>query len=382
MERPAVRGRRQTLTSSPRIFARLVFGALVAGSLVSGVAGGLWRLGVALPDPLSFPWTGQVLLVHAALMICGFLGTVIGLERAVAVKHPAAFFAPLASGFGALCLILGRQAVGAWLGAAAALSFLAVNAVLVRRQRAAHTLLLFVGAAAWLVGNLLFAAGRDGAAVFPWWFAFLIMTIAAERLEMTRLMRQRPGANVALHAVLSLLLFGAACSGVAPRIGGLVYGTALVLLALWLVCLDVARRTAFAHGISRYMAICLLGGYAWLAVAGAAWATTALGWPTRDAALHALGLGFVLSMMMGHAPVVLPAIARVKLQFGAFFYLPPAALHLSLLTRLVMGFFSQPLRAAGASLNAATIGFFAVTMAGAAVAWRFQHGVARARKTR
>ena len=380
-ERPAVRARRWAPASRTWIFARVVFGALVTVSLVAGVAGGLWRLGVAVPDPLSFAWTGQVLLVHAALMICGFLGTVIGIERAVAVKHRAAFLAPLASGSGALCLVLGQQAAGAWLGVAAAVSFLAVNAVVVRRQHAAHTLLLLVGAAAWVTGNVLFALGHGGNAVFPWWFAFLVMTIAAERLEMTRLMRRRPSASVTLHVVLSLLLAGAAWSGVAPRAGGLVYGTALVLLAAWLVTFDVARRTVFAHGISRYMAVCLLGGYAWLGVAGVAWATTALGWATRDAALHALGLGFVVSMMMGHAPVVLPAIARVKLQFGAFFYLPLAALHLSLLMRLVLGTFSEPLRAAGASFNAATIGFFAATVAGAAVAWRLQHGAAGARKT-
>ena len=87
----------------------------------------------------------------------------------------------------------------------------------------------------------------------------------------------------------------------------------------------------FAEGLARYMAVCLLGGYAWLAVGGIAWAATALGLPARDVALHALGLGFVVSMMMGHAPVILPAIARVKLLFGFFFYLPLAALHLSLL---------------------------------------------------
>ncbi|MEP6721215.1 MAG: hypothetical protein ABJA77_07215 [Variovorax sp.] len=379
-ERLFVRGRNRASASSIWIFTRVVFGALVGVSLVGGVAGGLWRLGVALPDPLSFAWTGQVLMVHAALMICGFLGTVIGIERAVAIKHRAALLAPLASGAGALCLVLGQQAAGAWLGVAAAVAFLAVNAVVVRRQRAAHTLLLLVGAAAWLMGNVLFALGHDGNAVFPWWFAFLVMTIAAERLEMTRLMRRRPGASATLHAVLSLLLAGAAWSGVAPRAGGLVYGTALVLLAAWLATFDVARRTVFAHGISRYMAICLLGGYAWLAVAGGAWAMTALGWAGRDAALHALGLGFVVSMMMGHAPVVLPAIARVKLQFGALFYLPLAALHLSLLMRLVLGPFSEPLRAAGAAFNAATIGFFAATVAGAAVAWRFHHGAPGVRK--
>jgi len=128
------------------------------------------------------------------------------------------------------------------------------------------------------------------------------------------------------------------------------------------------------------MAVCLLGGYAWLAVAGAAWAGTALGWPVRDVALHALGLGFIVSMMMGHAPVILPAIARVKLQFGAFFYLPLAALHLSLALRLGWGAVDAAQRAAGASLNAAAIALFAVTVAGAAATWRIQHGAEGARE--
>jgi hypothetical protein len=381
-EHLAIAGRHRPPAPRTRIVARLLFAALVALSLAGGVAGGLWRLGVAVPDPLTFDHAGQVMLVHASLMICGFLGTVIGIERAVAVKHRAAFLAPLASGSGALCLLLGQQALGAWLGVAAALLFLAVNAAVVRRQPAAHTLLLLAGAAAWVAGSVLFALGQGGSAVFPWWFAFLIMTIAAERLEMTRLMRRRPAANLMLHAVLALLLAGAAWAGAAPRAGGLAYGTALVLLAAWLAGFDVARRTVFAHGLSRYMAICLLGGYAWLAVAGVAWIAMALGGATRDAALHALGLGFVFSMMMGHASVVLPSIARVKLQFGSFFYLPLAALHLSLLVRLALGSFGEPLRAAGASFNAATIGFFAATVAGAAVAWRLQHGAAGARKTR
>jgi len=48
--------------------------------------------------------------------------------------------------------------------------------------------------------------------------------------------------------------------------------------------------------------------------------------------------------------------------------------------RLVRGSFSDPLRAAGASLNAAAIVFFAVTVAGAAIAWRIQHGAEGARK--
>ncbi|MEO8022946.1 hypothetical protein [Polaromonas sp.] len=364
---------RQTVPRWITLAIRPLLLGLVALSLLAGIAGGLLRAGVALPAMAHSAWPGHAALAHAALMICGFLGTVIGIERAVAVKLRAAFLAPLASGAGAVFLLLGQFELGAWLIVAAAIVFTAVNVVIVGRQRAAHTWLLLVAAGAWLAGNLLFATNQGVVATLPWWFAFLVMTIAAERLEMTRLMRRRPGAELSLQVVLATLLGGAAWSTLAPTAGGLLYGTALVLLALWLAVFDIARYTVRAHGLSRYMAVCLLGGYAWLAVAGAAWAATALGLPLRDAALHALGLGFIVSMMMGHAPVILPAIARIKLQFGAFFYVPLAMLHLSLLLRLGAGVMGNPLRSTGALLNAAAIALFAATIAGAAVAWRIQH---------
>ena len=354
---------------------------LVALALLAGISGGLARLDVALPATADAAWLSRAALAHAALMICGFLGTVIGIERAVAVKLRAAFVAPFVTGLGAACLLFGYSAAGAWLGVLAAAAFCAVNLVVLQRQRAAHTALLLVGALAWLIGNLLFAAGQDSTAVLPWWFAFLLLTIAAERLEMTRLMRRRPGAQGSLYAILSALLMGAGLSALSPVSGGVMFGTALALLALWLIGFDIARRTVFAHGLSRYMALCLLGGYGWLALAGVAWTATALGWPARDAALHALGLGFIVSMMMGHAPVILPAVARVKLQFGLFFYVPLAALHLSLIVRLGFGLSGGPLRAAGATLNAAAIALFAATVVGAAVAWRIQHGAASATQT-
>jgi hypothetical protein len=345
---------------------------LVAVSLVSGVLGGLARYGVA---PSSFngnAWLSHALLWHAGLMVCGFLGTVIGIERAVAVKHPAAFLAPAASATGGLMLVLGRGGAGAALLVSASVLFVAVNVVVVRRQQAAHTLLLLLSSITWLAGNLLFLAGRGGGAAIACWFAFLVMTIAAERLEMTRLMRRRPAATGMLVAVLAWMLVGAASTALWPVFGGVVYGASLVMLAAWLGVFDIARRTVFARGLSRYMAVCLIAGYGWLAIAGAAWAATAVGLPLRDAALHALGLGFVFSMIMGHAPVILPAVARVKLHFGGFFYVPLAALHLSLAWRLGGSQWAQ--RAAGGALNAVSLALFAATVLGAAAAWHRKYG--------
>jgi hypothetical protein len=374
--------RRETpATSVAALAARPVFLVLVAVSLLAGIAGGLLRLGVMLPATAGAAWLGQAGLAHAALMIGGFLGTVIGLERAVAVKLPIAFVAPLASGLGGLCLVLGQPVHGAWLGVVAASAFTAVNIVVVRRQWAGHTLLLLAAAIAWLVGNLLFAFGLGSAATLPWWFAFLVMTIAAERLEMTRLMRRRPAAPALLVAVLGAMALGAAASAVSTGFGGVLYGLALLALALWLVSFDIARRTVFAEGLSRYMAICLLTGYVWLAIAGVAWAGTALGLPLRDVALHALGLGFIFSMIMGHGPVILPAIARVKLRFGLFFYVPLLALHLSLALRLGWGAVEPQIRAAGAISNGLAIVLFAATVIGSAIAWRIHNGAEGAGKT-
>lgn len=373
---PAVHG----LVSARQVLAAVLV-ACVAASLVTGVLGGLLRVGVALPGSAAAAWLGRGALAHAALMICSFLGTVICIERAVAAKRRTAWLAPLGSGLSGVAFVLGQEALGALLLLAAASVFVAVNVLLLRRQRAPHTMLLLASALAWWIGNLLFLAKAAGGAVLPWWFAFLVMTIAAERLEMRRLMRRRPGAQLSLVVILALMALGAAASALLPLAGGLLFGGALLALAAWLLAFDIARRTVHADGLSRYMAICLLGGYAWLAVGGAAWMATALGLPARDAALHALGLGFIVSMMMGHAPVILPAIARIKLLFGGFFYVPLAALHASLLLRLAAGLVRFEWRAQGALLNALALLLFALTAAGAALAWRRRHGPRLARNS-
>lgn len=357
--------------SSPPQLARAAYAFLIAATLVSSVLGGLLRGGaVAASSPLVL----NAAVAHAALMMCGLLGTVIGIERAVALKQRWAHAVPLCTLAGSAFLLAGRHAPGAWAYAMAAAVFVAVNIAIVRRQAAAHTHLLLVAAGAWLAGNLLLVAGHAGIDTQAWWFAFLVITIAAERLEMTRLLRHRPATQALLLAILGLMLLGAALGTAAPVAGGVVFGGALVALAGWLALNDIARRTALAHGLSRYMAVCLLTGYAWLAVGGAAWAAMALGAPTRDAALHALGLGFVIAMVMGHAPAILPAVARVKLHYSRWYYLPLALLHLSLLVRLVPGHASPEWRSTGTLLNAAALAVFAATLATSAYAWHRRHG--------
>jgi hypothetical protein len=351
--------------------AALAFAAL---SLVVAVAGGLLRACPAPPPPVLPGWLVAGAVSHAALMICGFLGTVVGMERAIATRRRFALLAPAASACGAALLMLGSQQAGGLAIVIAAAVFVVVNVGILRRQPAPHCALLLLAAVSWLVGSVMFAMATG--APLQWWFGFLILTVAAERLEMTRLTRRAPHAELQLWTVTALLVGGAVLSSIGSlaAAGAGLFGTSLLLLAAWLFVHDIARRTLWSDGLSRYMAVCLLAGYGWLAVSGMGWIGLALGLPTRDMALHALGLGFVLGMMMAHAPVILPALTRVRLRFGPFFYIPLCALHSSLFVRIVFGS-SDPLgRGIGALLNAVALVLFALTVAGAAIAWRTLRG--------
>jgi nitrite reductase (NO-forming) len=150
-------------------------------------------------------------------------------------------------------------------------------------------------------------------------------------------------------------------------------GVLLVAAAAWLWRYDIATRTVRASGLTRYIALCLLAGYAWLAVGGAILALTG-GAGARelwDAALHAVLLGFVFSMVFGHAPVILPAVLRIPLPYRPLLYAPLALLHATLVLRIAGDFAaSSALRAWGGAGNVAAIALFILTAAGLALSSR------------
>lgn len=119
--------------------------------------------------------------------------------------------------------------------------------------------------------------------------------------------------------------------------------------------------------MTRFIAVCLLSGYAWLALAGGIMLAEGLapGSLAYDAALHALMLGFVFSMVFGHAPIIFPAVLRVTVPYHAVFYVPLALLHLSLAVRLTGDATAlHEWRSAGGALNAlALLAFILNTIA-------------------
>ena len=298
--------------------------------LFAGVGAGLARLAWVMPDLLA-----QAAGVHGALMICGFFGVVISLERAVAVGRTWTYVGPLLAGLGTIAAVQGAGTGAAVFYGAASAVLLVASLDIVRRQPALFTVTIAIGAASWCVGNLLWATGAVAPLVVPWWLAFLIITIAGERLELARFMPPSAAAQRMFAGLLVLIVAGLA--GTSQRWGAPLLGLALLGLAAWLFRYDIARRTVRQKGLTRFIAVCLLSGYVWLAVGAAVMLAAGglvPGTAAYDATVHALGMGFVFSMVFGHAPIIFPAVLRVTMRYHASFYLPLALLHAALLLRL------------------------------------------------
>ena len=305
-------------------------------------------------------------------MICGFFGVVISLERAVAIGRLWAYLGPLFGGAGCVAAIAGASAIAPWFFVAGSLVLLAASIDIFRRQTALFTFTLALGAACWSVGNSLWATGSTVLDVVTWWFAFLILTIAGERLELSRFLAPSRVAKWTFAAIVAVI--GAGLFGASSRWGAQAFAMGLVALAVWLLKQDIARRTVRSRGLTRFIAVCLLSGYAWLAVGGGIILASGGLWPgaaSYDAALHALGLGFVFSMVFGHAPIIFPAVLRVNVPYHPTFYGPLALLHLSLVARVAgdaSGEFA--LTRVGGLLNALALAAFIVSTVSAVVRGR------------
>ncbi|MGZ5746817.1 MAG: hypothetical protein ACXWJ3_11610 [Caldimonas sp.] len=335
--------------------ARLPLLALGFAALVVGVGAGLARLGATVPA-----FAASSASMHGPLMVCGFFGGVIALERAVALGRSWAYLGPLLAALGVVTLLSGNAAVATWLFLAGSTVLLAATIDVLHRQRTLFMLTLALGAACFVIGNGQWAFGRAPTEVVPWWLAFLVLTIAGERLELSRFLPPSPLARHAFALLLIVIGTGLVAAG-APW-GPPLFGAGLLGLAAWLLKQDIARRTVHGRGLTRFIAVCLLSGYSWLAVGAALWLGGAAGAPgsnAHDAALHAITLGFVFSMVFGHAAIILPAVTKLAVPYHPTFYVALVVLQASLLVRLGGDAAGRiDWTRAGAWLNAAALAAF------------------------
>ncbi len=317
-----------TIKVVKNIAHRFVFLAFAGAALLVGLFAGASLLGVA---PAS-----AVTNAHGPLMVFGFVGGAIGLERAVAVKKTWAWAGPAFHVLAVLTLLAGvTRPVPA---VCFALSFLVLGFIYLEVHRRQPTLAVLVQAAGVIGGvaaSLLWAMTPSFATAMPLCVLYVVATIIGERMELARVTM----AGTRAENLITALILALAAAGViyilVPAVGYRLMGALLLAISLTTVRVDVAKNLVRAKGLPRYSAACMLAGYFWLALAGLAWLGMGqVSGFSYDASVHTVFLGFVMSMIFAHAPIILTSVIRKKLPYNPVLYGPVVLLHAGLMVRV------------------------------------------------
>ena len=298
--------------------------------LLAGLDAALLLVGVWAPVGAS-----HLAGAHGMIMVLGFMGTLIALERAQALGRGWAYLAPAVLASGGIALASGLPvAVGRLLLLDGAVLLVAVYLALWRRAPlplvGVQVLSAVVAAAAaglWLVIDL--------SALIAMLACFLVLTIASERAELAQLVLGRR-AIPTLVGLAVLLTLGALGTLLNPDAGARVFGAAVAATAAWLIRDDAPRRLLrTTTGLRRFNAAALLAGYGWLVLAGLVWLVggTPVG-GAYDAVIHATFLGFGVSMIMAHAPIIFPAVLARPLPYHRALWAPLGVLHVGMVARV------------------------------------------------
>ena len=274
---------------------------------------------------------------------------------------PIRFAVPAIAGLGWITLLF-APFLGGLLLTLASIGALLILGVMVRREPHLHTITMFFGVLAWVAGNFLWMLGLPIFQIVYLWSAFLILTIGGERLELSRVLRPAPRQLHIFGAIAAALFAGTVLCLFNLNWGARLSGLSMLALSLWFLKNDLATRTIrHANPLTRYIAACLFAGFLWLGLGGMLllYFGALYAGPYYDAALHAVFVGFVISMIFGHAPIIFPAILGVPITYQRGFYVHLILLHLSLVIRLLGDLTTQlDIRKWGGFLNEIAILLF------------------------
>ncbi len=302
-------------------------------SLLTGMAAGILRLGFDLPEPVR-----DLSDAHGPLMVCGFLGTVIGLERSVALGRWWAYMAPLCMGAGGLSLVFGAPPfIAMALFVAGSAVMVMVSAMALRLQPMMFVAVMGLGAVALLAGNVYWLMGSQIYEVALWWAAFVTLTIAGERLDLSRFTQPSAMSKSVFYLIIIVYMAGVVTAGFNEEAGVRLAGAGMIGIVLWLARFDIARKSINSEGVTRFIGACVLSGYFWLGVGGSIGVITGQWFPDTyyDAILHSIFLGFAFSMIFGHAPIIFPSVVGIPVTYHPIFYVHMGLLHITVAVRIL-----------------------------------------------
>lgn len=325
-------------------------------SLLIGIYVGLLRIGWQLPI-----WHGMPISHHGVIMVGSFLGSLISLERVVTLKSKLPLLIPTIMLASMPILLLQNSNLAFQMLILGSLGYAIISIQIAIKYKLAGDFLILSGAFFQLIANIVLYQTNSYPLAFAGWMLFLTFTIVGERLNLTRFLPVTKRDKIELYVWLGLLVLS---SGFYHFGLAILVGLSFIGIAQWLVRNDIALINIKKNGQFKFLGYALLGAYLWLFLSGII-SLQRIGNPfLYDALLHSFFVGFVLSMIMAHAPIIFPSILKINVKpYHPIFYVWLALLHIGLFMR-VLGDFVQDgwLRKTGGLLNGLSFILFLITM--------------------
>jgi len=282
---------------------RIPFMLAAVLNLIAGIWAGLIRLGWNLP-------LTSVAVHHGAIMVGGFLASLIALEKAIPLKRNIAMVVPVISALSLLMAVPGYYHSGLYFLIAGSIGLFIIHAYyLYLHPRDLSIFLMMVGAGCLIVGNVMLIKTQFYPASFPWWMGFLLLTITAERIELSKFLPVSVNAKYFLLGLLALFLLGLLIPF--HGVGKYLSAVSMIGIAIWMLNYDVMRIGLKKKGLTRFSSIALLIANGWLIVNGILLMLMSDTAYSYDILVHSFFIGYTFSMIFAHGPIILPGVLGI-----------------------------------------------------------------------
>jgi hypothetical protein len=331
--------------------------ALALIGLITGLVAGLMRIGWAIP-------VSGLAVHHGAIMVGGFLSTLIALEKVIPLKRKILYSIPLMNALTLIMIIPGGYDVGRAFMLAGSIGLVLIFFMYWYQHPSDQSnQLMVVGAMLLVTGNILFIVHQFYPSSLLWWMGFILFTITAERLELSRFLPVSRQQKLLLLLLLALFPLGI----ILPHhsvAGQYVVGMSLAGIAMWMLRNDVIRIGLRKEALRKFSAVALFSGNLALLLSGVLVALSSGNVYAYDSFVHTFFLGYVFSMIFAHGPIILPGVLGLSAKpYHPALYIWLMTLLASLLLRLTANTLLEVnLRKISGLISALCIMFYFVTL--------------------
>ncbi len=296
-------------------------------SMLMGLYVGFVRIGWNFPINENLPISH-----HGILMTGSFLGTLISVERVATLKTRWTWAIPLLMASSIIFIIFQQNNVAFYALLIGSIGYLYISFQNYQTYKMKGDVLMLIGAIFQVIAFTVFIITHSYPMAFAGWMLYMIFTIVGERLNLSRFLPVPQSVVKELYFWLGLITV----SSFLYHFGfAIVVSIGLWGIAQWLIRNDIALIIIKKHGHYRFLGFALLGAYAWLFITGAVGFIKTDNYFLYDALLHSFFVGFVMMMILAHAPIIFPSLLHIKITpYHPIMYVWLFALHVSLLLRI------------------------------------------------